>query len=268
MPDIEWNLAKFATDENHWFKNGGGEEWSEMWGNSEAQWFGSLYPRLHRFLPVSAILEIAPGFGRWTQFLLPLCKSYVGVDLSQQCVAACRRRFCDFNHASFVQNDGLTLALAEIPDERFGLVFSFDSLIHVERDVLESYVPQILRKLTPGGVAFLHHSNLAALPAGTENRDVRGESVSGDIVLDVVNRAGGKVLVQERICWQDVDEKVPELLTDCLTTLVRKEHPHTEPAIVLQNRRFMDEALIIRETHTPYCHAFAKSVEERAVHER
>jgi hypothetical protein len=28
-----------------------------MWGGSEPQWFGSLYPRLHRFLPARAILE-------------------------------------------------------------------------------------------------------------------------------------------------------------------------------------------------------------------
>src|ERR1700761_6875072 len=118
MPDIEWNLATWGGYD--WLRAAGGEEWSDPWGSSEAQWFGSIYPRLHRFLPASAILEIAPGFGRWTRFLLPACQSYVGVDLSQECVAACRRRFSDFNHASFVQNDGLTLALAETPDERFG----------------------------------------------------------------------------------------------------------------------------------------------------
>jgi hypothetical protein len=113
---------------------------------------------------------------------------------------------------------------------------------------MESYVPQILRKLLPAGIAFLHHSNFAALSTA-EKRGDRGESVSGDVVLDIVNRAGGKVLVQELISWGAPSSE----LLDCLTILARKEHPHTAPPIVTENRRFMDEALIIRETHTPYC---------------
>jgi hypothetical protein len=58
MPDLQWNI---------------------VWGGSEAQRFGSLYPRLHRRLPTRSILQIAPGYGRWAKFLIGVCRSYVGV---------------------------------------------------------------------------------------------------------------------------------------------------------------------------------------------
>ncbi|MBN9508489.1 MAG: class I SAM-dependent methyltransferase [Alphaproteobacteria bacterium] len=245
MPDIEWNKATFAGSFD--WRQTGGEEWSDPWGGSESQWFGSLYPRLHRVLPAGAILEIAPGFGRWTKFLLPACRMYVGVDLSHECVAACSQRFRDAGHARFVKNDGSSLA--DVSDGKFDLVFSFDALVHVERDVMENYIRQILRKLVPSGLAFLHHSNVAALPADVEKRGARGASVSGDIVLNIVDREGGKALIQERICWGQPSSE----LLDCITIFGRHEHPYGASPIVTDNRRFMEEAVIIRETHAPYC---------------
>jgi hypothetical protein len=41
--------------------------------------------------------------------------------------------------------------------------FSFDSLVHAESDVMSSYAHELARVLKPGGVAFLHHSNLDAV---------------------------------------------------------------------------------------------------------
>lgn len=241
MPDLNWNRTFWAGGYD-W--KTGGEEWSEVWGGSEPQWFGSLYPRLHRLLPAKAILEIAPGFGRWTKFLLPTCQHYLGIDLSGECIAACCSTFKDAKHARFVQNDGLSLDAAR--DEQFDFVFSFDSLVHVEVDVLESYIPQILRIMAPAGVAFLHHSNMASLGPKAENRHARGRSVSWQIAAEIVQKSGGKVLCQEQINWG-----VPHL-TDCLTLLARQEHPHTGPTVHIKNGKFMDEAFIIRDMQAPY----------------
>jgi cyclopropane fatty-acyl-phospholipid synthase-like methyltransferase len=109
------------------------------------------------------VLEIAPGFGRWTKFLIPNCKSLTGIDLSQECVDACNRIFSSAAKASFVKNDGFSL---EGASEKLDFVFSFDSLVHVELDALDGYIKQIMQKLNSAGVAFLHHSNFAALPIG------------------------------------------------------------------------------------------------------
>ncbi len=50
-----------------WTKQG--DEWSLAWGGVVQQWYWVLLPRIHAFVPAGTILEIGPGFGRWTQFL-------------------------------------------------------------------------------------------------------------------------------------------------------------------------------------------------------
>lgn len=244
MPDIDWNRYLWGQQYT-WYD--GGEEWSTAWGGSEAQWFGSLYPRLQKFLPARRILEIAPGYGRWTKFLVAACAGYLGVDLAENCIAACQARFVASPHAHFVRNDGRSLD--GVPNGSFDLIFSFDSLVHAELAVLESYVPQMIDKLLPGGVAFIHHSNLAAITNPAELREhARAHSVSGSKVGDLITRSGGKVLVQEVINWIDTG------LIDCLTTFGRAKDYPDHCSIELTNPRFMEAAAIIREFQSPYGH--------------
>ena len=242
MPDLNWNATLWGADYD-W--PGAGDEWSAPWGGSEPQWFGSLYPRLHRRLPAANILEIAPGHGRWTRFLLPQCENYLGIDLNQSCVDACRARFEKTQHARFESNDGMTLAAAE--DGAYDFIFSFDSLVHAEIDVFHSYIPEILRKLKPGGAAFIHHSNYAAgqLPEGHHDHS-RGASVSGAAVADIITASGGAVIVQEVITWIDAH------LLDCLTVFGRQDGGHQQPPALLSNPHFGEEANLIARFQAPY----------------
>src|SRR5262249_813227 len=116
-----------------------GEEWSIAWGGSEPQWFGSFYPRMHRYLPAPTILEIAPGFGRWTRFLTRNCKRLIGVDLSKVCIEASRKRFAG-KPAEFHANDGTSLDM--VADRSIDFACSLDSLVHAEAAVLRSYTQQ------------------------------------------------------------------------------------------------------------------------------
>src|SRR3954453_7559718 len=130
-----------------------------MWGGADAQWHFAVRPRVRAFLPAASILEIAPGFGRWTSYLLPACDRYVGVDLSPAAIAACRERFAHVDHAEFHVNDGTSLGV--VGDSSVDFAFSFDSLVHVEPDAIAGYVAELARVLTPDGVALIHPSNLA-----------------------------------------------------------------------------------------------------------
>jgi SAM-dependent methyltransferase len=186
-------------------------------GRSEAQWFGSLYPRLHRLLPAKRVLEIAPGFGRWTKFLIGACENYVGVDLSGECVTACQSTFATAKHTSFIQNDGISLAGA---NGLFDFVFSFDSLVHAEMEVFTHYIPQIIGKLSPTGVAFLHHSNLDAVRNLQASPHFRATSVDAPRVAALIGQHGGRVLIQEVMDWGGT------ALSDCLTMFAR-----TDPTI-------------------------------------
>lgn len=241
MPDLEWNKAYW--DGSYDWK-GRGEEWSASWGGSETQWFGSLYPRIHRHLPASGILEIAPGFGRWTKFLMRHCAgNYYGVDMSQECIAHCNHVFAGATHAVFCVNDGVSLDM--VPDESVTFVFSFDSLVHAELDVHERYVPQILRKMKPAGVAFIHHSNWAAAGETKPNTHCRGETVSAEGYAAIVERSGGQVLLQECLNWGT------DSLIDAFTMFA---HPGRRQAAGerLLNRRFMQEAAILKDIQSAY----------------
>lgn len=158
MPTIEEN--KQTWNAYAWSKNG--DEWSRDFGGTEALWFFVLFPRIHRFLPASTILEIAPGFGRWTQFLKSQCGSLIAVDLSDKCIQHCTQKFASENHVQFHVNDGTSLAAVQ--DDSIDFAFSFDSLVHAEKEVLEAYLLQLAAKLTPDGIGFIHHSNLGAYP--------------------------------------------------------------------------------------------------------
>jgi hypothetical protein len=135
-----------------------GEEFSRGWGGTEPLWWGTLWPRIHAFLPVSTILEIAPGFGRCTEYLKDQCDHLWIVDLNERCIEACRRRFAACDHISYHVNDGKSLKM--VPAGSIDFAFSYDSLVHVDADVIGAYLVQLKQKLTPNGVAFLHHSNI------------------------------------------------------------------------------------------------------------
>jgi hypothetical protein len=159
------------------------------------------------------------------------------VDLSERCIDACRERFGDEESIEYHVNDGRSLEM--VTDASIDLAFSFDSLVHADADVIESYVTQLRNKLTEDGVAFLHHSNFAALDEGTENRHWRSESVSGAMVCDLAERADLSVVSQERINWG-----APEL-TDCLTVLAHTGSRWERPTRIVDNPHFMAEALQI-----------------------
>lgn len=159
MPSVEQNVDQWDRDYD-WSERG--DEWSKPWGGAAAQWYGSLHPRVRSFLPSQAILEIAPGFGRWTEFLLPHCERYIGVDVSTSCVEACATRFANEPKAQFVVNDGSSLPMVE--DASIDFAFSFDSLVHVDAPVIGRYLTELARVLRPTGAAFIHHSNYGAYP--------------------------------------------------------------------------------------------------------
>jgi cyclopropane fatty-acyl-phospholipid synthase-like methyltransferase len=191
------------------------------------------------------VLEIAPGYGRWTRFLIPSCSDYLGIDLSPTCIDECRKLFQSSPHARFEANDGTSLDAAA--DGSIDLVFSFDSLVHAELEILEAYIPQILKKLAPNGVAFIHHSNLAdGNVLEGEHSHSRAETVSGKAVTKIVERHGGVPLVQETVNWMNAG------LIDCFSLFANaKDYPGVEP-VQLANFELMHEASLIRKYQTAY----------------
>ena len=134
MPDVGANQQQW---DGRYSWPDSGDEWSAGWGGTEAEWHFTLKPRVGRYLPAPSVLEIAPGYGRWTQYLVRSSERYIGVDLSSEGVAACRERFATLEHAEFHVNDGRSLPM--VADSSIDFAFSFDSLVHVEADVVGAY---------------------------------------------------------------------------------------------------------------------------------
>ena len=95
-----------------------------------------------------------------TQYLKEVCDELVVVDLADRCIDACKERFRAESHIRYHVNDGQSLDA--IADGSIDFVFSYDSLVHAESDVLRAYLSQLGRKLAPDGAGFFHHSNLGS----------------------------------------------------------------------------------------------------------
>ena len=263
MPTIQQNKRQWDVV-HHWRQQGA--EWSQAWGGAEMQWHSSILPRIHTFVPAPTILEIAPGFGRWTHFLKDLCDMLIVVDLSERCLAACRERFKDCPRISYHLNDGKSLTM--VPDESIDFVFSFDSLVHAEADVMEGYLEQIARKMTRNGVGFIHHSNLGECPsyfplAQKIRRGLcytlrvpfieptdhwRAYSMTADKFRAYAETAGLRCISQELITW--LTQRTH--LIDCLSVFTRPDSIWARENKVLANRGFMREADAIARLSTLY----------------
>ena len=230
-----------------------GEEWSQAWGGSAMLWERTIHPRIRPFLPrAGTIVELAPGFGRWTGYLLPYARSLHLIDLAPKCIEACRIRFGDEGRIQYTVNDGRSLP--GVPDGSVDFLFTFDSLVHAGFDALTGYAEELQRVLAPDGVAFLHHSTagehrlfytvVRALPSRARRRLAGYLDFQHGRALDVtaagfcalLQRCGLQVFVQERINWGT------RRCIDCFTFVCRPGSRFAQPTIVVENPHFMSEA--------------------------
>ena len=138
-----------------------GDEWS---GSAEQAAFNTrkvVETYLKPFIPDRPldILEIAPGGGRMTSELIPLCRSLVIVDVCAACIDLCKERFKYSDNIEFHVNDGSSLEMVE--DGSRDLIISYDSFVHIDPEIIEIYVSQFAAKLRDFGIVWLTHSSRA-----------------------------------------------------------------------------------------------------------
>lgn len=253
MPDLD------AIRET-WNRNAGwlaaGDEWSGPWGGSESQWWGTLLPRIHAFVPAGVVLELGPGQGRWSRYLRPLAGRLILVDVAEHCVEACRRLFADDDEVSCHLGDGTSLPM--VSDGSVDFAFSFDSLVHAEADVLEAYARELARTLKPDGIAFIHHSNMAVyrraaavarrFPDALRRRLTihgllvnlyawRAESTSAELFARLCAETGLSCVGQELLAWQ-----YGHHLSDVISLVTPRGSRWDRPYRVVRNRDFIQEA--------------------------
>ena len=234
MADIEEN--KHSYESYDWRQSG--EEWSYVWGGSDQQWYGSILPRIHRFLPADTILEIGAGFGRWADFFRPHCEQLILVDVAQVCVEACNRKYAGDDAITAHLSDGKSIDF--IPDKSVDFVFSFHSLVWADSRAWEGYIKDIARILTTNGAAFLHHSvagdytNHASVDINLLS-EFRDTSVSSETIRDIARHAGLRCSGQEIFNWETSE------LLDCFSVLARPGSLWGRGEVRVNNPQFRNE---------------------------
>jgi SAM-dependent methyltransferase len=239
----------------HW--KDAGEEWSERWGSSAAQWSGTILPRIKDCLPASTILEIGPGYGRWTHYLKDHCDRLLVVDRAAECIEACHQRFAGDPRVTGYVNKGGSLDM--ITGASIDFAFSFDVFVHIKRDVVEEYLAELARTLKPGGRGFIHHSNLGAyahslrerLPVGIrkvltklhvfDEAHHRTSTMTAELFRALCEQSGLHCTRQELVNWRG------RRLIDCFSWFKRAEGSVDKPTEVVPNPNFMREAAIVRQ---------------------
>jgi ubiquinone/menaquinone biosynthesis C-methylase UbiE len=264
MPSVEWNRTKWGA--TYAWPNEG-DEWSAHWGATHALWSFVLFPRIGRFLPAETVLEIAPGFGRFTSYLKQYSERLIAVDINPKCIEACRQKFGD--EVEFHVNDGRSLGM--IADNSVDFVFSFDSLVHVDAEDLDAYVSELGRKLKVGGHGFIHHSNLGAYARLTRftkavSRTIpsyrigkwlrqtvliadcwRAENMTARRFVDLCQDHGLACTGQELVNWENHSP-----LIDCFSSFVRPAIRNKELPKVIANPNFMRQAEEIKQLSELY----------------
>lgn len=158
MPTIREN--KLQWDARHdWRKDG--DEWDSMaayckqpyeeWKHSVIETFITPNIPLH-----ATVLEVAPGHGRWTEFIVRAAGHVILVDVSPSCINYCMKRFARHENIEYYVNDGESLEFLKTDSINFG--WSFDSFVHMNRDVISAYFREFARALKPGGKVIVHHA--------------------------------------------------------------------------------------------------------------
>ncbi len=99
------------------------------------------------------VLEVGCGEGRGVELVMPLAKSYTGIDKIAEVVDSLKRKFPagDFRQMHIPPFKGLA-------DNSYDVVISFQVIEHIEKDL--EYLKEIFRVLKPGGKALLTTPNI------------------------------------------------------------------------------------------------------------
>ena len=183
---------------NEWDWSKKGEEWTidvkgykgldpEVWKNNLIKEVMLKYIKKN-----SNILEIGPGGGRWTEFLIKLAKNLVIADITEKCLEICKERFSSEKNIEYKL---IQKSLEFLEDNSINYIWSYDVFVHINPTDIEKYIKEFSRILVGGGLAIIHHSgeysNFDDMKKGW--RTFMGK----DNFARIVNKYGLKMIIQD-----------------------------------------------------------------------
>ena len=145
--------------------------------------------------PESTVVEIGPGGGRWTRYLLGVKRLYA-VDFHQELLDELAKNF-DQPNIVRIKNSGSDFP--GVPSASADLIFSFGVFVHLDLPIIESYLSEMRRILKPDGVAFLQYSDKSK-PAALKNSAFSDNTP--EIMRGLLNDHGYQIVREDtEILW-------------------------------------------------------------------
>lgn len=128
------------------------------------------YVKSHFLLPYlnseTTLIEIGPGGGRWTRYMLHV-KNIYAVDYHQELLHELSKNFSKSN-IHFILNHGDDFP--QIPEKSIDFVFSFGTFVHLEIEVIHSYLKNLKPLLKPTAIVVIQYADKTK-PLGKSNHD-------------------------------------------------------------------------------------------------
>lgn len=217
---IRFPMGKDATQRiiSFWEKGGADfeyyekaeqDEWTRVFWNED-----TVFYSLFQQLDTDFLLEIACGAGRHSERVVDKVKQLYLLESSNAALLLAKERFADRENVVYILNkSGFGIPDTSVSDASLSAVFSYDAMVHFEKEAVESYIADSCKKLKPNGLALFHHSNYDKNPNGvfTDNPGWRNY-MTQDLFLDLSRKHGFDVVRSEIFSFSCTD-------SDCVTLL-------------------------------------------------
>jgi SAM-dependent methyltransferase len=110
--------------------------------------------------PDDVVVEIGCGVGRVGKQLAPLCRKWIGCDVSPNMAALAVKRLAQFSNVELHEISGFDLE--PLPDESADVVYCTVVFMHLDEWDRYNYVVEAHRVLRPGGRIFIDNVDLCS----------------------------------------------------------------------------------------------------------
>lgn len=173
----------------------------------------TVFNRAFEQLDCSDIVELACGHGRHVTQYLEKANTITLVDINQQNIDFCKKRFAGKQKIEYLVNQGNNFN--GIGSNSQTAVFCYDAMVHFEMlDIIE-YIKDANRILVNGGKLLFHHSNADYSPERGWHKPHGRNFMSADIFAYLALRHGFIILTQDIVSWGTDETFFADL--DCLS---------------------------------------------------
>jgi SAM-dependent methyltransferase len=127
---------------------------------SNGQWTANQMKAALNITQDDVVLELGCGVARIGKLLAPVCKKWVGVDISDNMIKVAKERLADESNVEFhvlKRND-----LSAIADNSIDKAYSVAVFCHLDKEDLFNYLRELKRVVKPGGLIYVETWNLGS----------------------------------------------------------------------------------------------------------